>query len=545
MRFSNASPVYYTMKKYIKTISLSIVLLVSALSLYAQPDDWKVNASSFEYSMSVTTALYYNDQIARSEEDYVAAFIDGQVRGVAKMQYVEPLDRYIAFMLVFDNNAQGNAVSFKIFQAATGQVVDAVNNLSFESDRVYGTSSEPYYVSDTAIPLDIAISNRQVTERRPIGTVVGTLSTFDIVGKTHNYLLVSGEGDTDNSLFTIVGSELRTNAFFNAQVQPMLSVRIESINELNLRIQEVFTIEVESSGTQVNPSITDISLSSNLLSENSDAGILIGTFELEGTVLPGEEINYGFIEGEGSEDNSLFEIIDNELRSKESVDFEEKEFRSIRVIATSASGGVFEKQLSVRVTDVNEAPIVLESSLSVPENSARGTVVGTIQAIDPEGGTLRFERATQTSEGSANQTFDINLLTGELIVNNSQLLDFERNPKVFVEIAVTDGEGLRTSFILTVALEDVIEAFLPANNIVTPNGDGFNDTWEIRSINSYEGYSLLIYNTAGKEVYQSKNYQNDWAGTYDGKPLPSGVFYYVFSNGQAGRTFKGAISIIR
>jgi len=495
--------------------------------------------------MSVTTALYYEDQISTSEGDYVAAFIDGEVRGVAQLQYIEPLDKYVAFLLVFDNAAQGNTVTFKIAKGGSTTIIDGINQVPFESDRVYGTSSEPYYVSDTGVPLDIAISNRSVTERRPIGTAVGAFSTFDIVGKLHNYLLVTGTGDTHNSLFTIVGNELRTTAFLNAELQPTLSIRVESVNELGFRIQEVFSIAVESSGEQSGPIITDLSLNTNLISENSAAGTLIGTFQLEGSISANETANFGFIEGEGSSDNNLFEIIGNELRSKEILNFEEQEFRSIRVIVTSASGGLFEKQLSVRVTNVNEPPIIQETTLNVPENSARGTVVGVIQAIDPEGGALKFERATQTSEGSANQTFDINLLSGELIVNNSQLLDYEKNQQVFVEVAVTDEEGLKSTFILTIQLEDVIEQFLPVNNIVTPNGDGFNDTWEIRSISSYQGYSLLIYNAAGKEVYSSSNYQNEWAGTYDGKPLPSGVFYYVFSNPQDGKTFKGAISIIR
>ncbi len=59
--------------------------------------------------------------------------------------------------------------------------------------------------------------------------------------------------------------------------------------------------------------------------------------------------------------------------------------------------------------------------------------------------------------------------------------------------------------------------FIP--NVVTPNGDGKNDTFEIRS---FWPVRLLIFTRSGKEVFASELYQNDWGG----EGLSAGIYYY-------------------
>ena len=81
-------------------------------------------------------------------------------------------------------------------------------------------------------------------------------------------------------------------------------------------------------------------------------------------------------------------------------------------------------------------------------------------------------------------------------------------------------------------------------NLFTPNGDGHNDFWNITGIANCSTCKVAIYNRYGQEVYQSENYQNDWAGGYDGEKLPDGTYYYVIST-ETGKIYKGAITILR
>ncbi|WBX72613.1 gliding motility-associated C-terminal domain-containing protein [Tenacibaculum pacificus] len=61
-------------------------------------------------------------------------------------------------------------------------------------------------------------------------------------------------------------------------------------------------------------------------------------------------------------------------------------------------------------------------------------------------------------------------------------------------------------------------------NVVTPNGDAINDTWKISNKYAFQPTVVIeLYNSNGKEILKTSNYQNDW-------PLESlgsqRVFYY-------------------
>jgi gliding motility-associated-like protein len=81
-------------------------------------------------------------------------------------------------------------------------------------------------------------------------------------------------------------------------------------------------------------------------------------------------------------------------------------------------------------------------------------------------------------------------------------------------------------------------------NLFTPNGDGFNDYWIVNDPQITSPFKVGVYNRSGRQVYSNNNYQNNWDGKYDGNPLPQTTYYYVIEDSQ-GKSFKGAITIIR
>lgn len=66
------------------------------------------------------------------------------------------------------------------------------------------------------------------------------------------------------------------------------------------------------------------------------------------------------------------------------------------------------------------------------------------------------------------------------------------------------------------------------NNILTPNGDGYNDIWKVKNIEFYKTNKVEIYNSNSIKVWTAENYTGDWngVGTSGGK-LPSGTYYYI------------------
>ncbi|TVR81371.1 MAG: PKD domain-containing protein [Chitinophagaceae bacterium] len=112
----------------------------------------------------------------------------------------------------------------------------------------------------------------------------------------------------------------------------------------------------------------------------------------------------------------------------------------------------------------------------------------------------------------------------------------------YVVEVIDSNNCVNTASVTITVLEDFV---LEIPNLFTPNGDGYNDTWEIGNIFTYPSAEVIIFNRWGSEVYQSSAYQNDWDGTYNGSPLPDGTYYYVIRFDNSDRLYKGSISIMR
>ncbi len=75
-------------------------------------------------------------------------------------------------------------------------------------------------------------------------------------------------------------------------------------------------------------------------------------------------------------------------------------------------------------------------------------------------------------------------------------------------------------------------------NTFSPNGDGINDYWNIEALFTYPESITQVFDRYGKRVFQTAGYSQPWDGTYNGKPLPAGTYYYIIDlkNGQPKRS---------
>ena len=83
---------------------------------------------------------------------------------------------------------------------------------------------------------------------------------------------------------------------------------------------------------------------------------------------------------------------------------------------------------------------------------------------------------------------------------------------------------------------------------ITPNGDGYNDTWTPLDIESYENSLVQVFNRWGGLVFESKggdSYTNPWDGTNEGKELAVGTYYYIIDLNTGDEPQAGPITIIR
>ncbi|MCU0434908.1 MAG: gliding motility-associated C-terminal domain-containing protein [Bacteroidia bacterium] len=109
-------------------------------------------------------------------------------------------------------------------------------------------------------------------------------------------------------------------------------------------------------------------------------------------------------------------------------------------------------------------------------------------------------------------------------------------------LTVTDLNGCSDTDAVTITL--LSDFNLVVANLMTPNGDGFNDVWNVIGIDQYPGNRVTIYNRNGMLVYETENYNNTWGGTFNGAELPDGTYYYVITFPDSDREVKGAITIL-
>lgn len=81
--------------------------------------------------------------------------------------------------------------------------------------------------------------------------------------------------------------------------------------------------------------------------------------------------------------------------------------------------------------------------------------------------------------------------------------------------------------------------------VFTPNNDGHNDLWEIEFIKSYSKASIDVYDRWGNIVFHSKGNYKPWNGTYDGRAIPMGTYYYIIKLGDNTKPITGNVLIIR
>lgn len=82
-------------------------------------------------------------------------------------------------------------------------------------------------------------------------------------------------------------------------------------------------------------------------------------------------------------------------------------------------------------------------------------------------------------------------------------------------------------------------------NAFSPNGDGINDTWNIKYLESYPGATVEVFNRYGQIIYRSLGYSKPWDGRVSGSPLPIGTYYYIINPKNNKPQITGAITIIR
>ena len=78
----------------------------------------------------------------------------------------------------------------------------------------------------------------------------------------------------------------------------------------------------------------------------------------------------------------------------------------------------------------------------------------------------------------------------------------------------------------------------------TPNGDGFNDTWQVEGVSFQPNSEVLIFDRFGKIIAKTDPSSEGWDGTFNGKVMPQSDYWFLVKLDD-GRTRRGHFSLIK
>ncbi len=114
---------------------------------------------------------------------------------------------------------------------------------------------------------------------------------------------------------------------------------------------------------------------------------------------------------------------------------------------------------------------------------------------------------------------------------------FNNVPAGIHEIYVNDKNGC------SLVSQEIVIVGIP--KFFTPNGDGYNDVWEIKGISKYPQAEVQLFDRYGKYLTSLNNINTNWNGTYNGAPLPADDYWYVLNLEKGKKDVKGHFALKR
>jgi gliding motility-associated-like protein len=73
----------------------------------------------------------------------------------------------------------------------------------------------------------------------------------------------------------------------------------------------------------------------------------------------------------------------------------------------------------------------------------------------------------------------------------------------------------------------------------------FNDDWGIPGLRYYTDVFIQVFERSGQVVFTTINPDTRWDGTYRGKEMPVGTYYWTIKIGETGEVRKGMVNLLR
>jgi hypothetical protein len=291
-----------------------------------------------------------------------------------------------------------------------------------------------------------------------LGLVVGSLVATDKDDEdTHTFALVNGEGDDDNAVFQIVGSQLQfqPGAVIDYETQPSYQVRVRGTDPTGFWLEQQFMVSV----VDQNDPAHDATLVPDSISEDTDTtqDVMVGQLAIADQ---DQGDMHTILVDPTSGDGQLFKVDEDRLllRAGSPLDFETKPTLEVPLLVTDSGGLTSPLSVFVQLIDVNEPPLDIfldEDAVAENSDTTAPLLVGSLFAVDDAGDHVHAFELIDGAAANDNDLFTI--VDNQLFVNPGTVLNHEADDAYSVTVRATDPVGLSTARTLIVNVADVNE----------------------------------------------------------------------------------------
>lgn len=176
---------------------------------------------------------------------------------------------------------------------------------------------------------------------------------------------------------------------------------------------------------------------------------------------------------------------------------------------------------------LGEQQIDITKTSKISEDQSFTNVETVSDDKSDKSGVLRFSQDTLVCRNSKLTLFVENAVEVRWSTGTFEpTLDiYPEEPTVlYANIVTLNGED--TTIYVHVNIYDC-ELFVPT--AFTPNGDGLNDEFLVHAPANFTGYECVIFDRQGRTIFQSKSIYYGWDGTFEGKPISPGAYFYAIT----------------
>lgn len=438
--------------------------------------------------------------------------------------FSEAVTHFLATDLVVTNGAADNLRTADniTYMADIIPTVDGLVSVSIPAAAAQNSATNPNTASNTlSLTYDITAPvittglAFEVSEKAALHHTVGTITASDASGILQDWTITS---DDTGGAFSIDNNgviHVKDTAILRSKRNTVAQVKITVSDGLNTSTPAIVAITIRF----VNQAPTLDAISSVVMCTNTDAH----TIQLTGASAVETDQTYHF-----------------------SISADKPNFAALSV----SPAGVISYQLEAGVTGITTVTVTIKDNGDTNNggvDTLRRTFTVTANSLpvisisSDKGMTIsKGDIIHLTATGGASYSWDH--ADGNISGALTDILEAKPMKNTAYNVTVKTAKNCIAAATFSII---VVEDFkVDATNIITPNGDGKNDKWVIKNIDSYPNNEVKIYDRTGRLVYTRRNYNNEWDATINGTPLGEGTYYYILTI-QGGKTAKGYITIIR